>query len=137
VRKQLQFVTAAVFATAAGMVIVSGQAGGVDAGIPAYSRASGVSGSLSSVGSDTLNNLMTLWSEDFKGHYPNVNIQVQGAGTSTAPPALTEGGGRSCAASTTPPRPGSMPGSRRSTRTMQSSSRLARRSSSAALFGTR
>jgi phosphate transport system substrate-binding protein len=91
VRKQLQFVAAAVFATAAGVVIVSGQAGGVDASIPAYSRASGVSGNLSSVGSDTLNNLMTLWSEDFRGHYPNVNIQVQGAGTSTAPPALTEG----------------------------------------------
>jgi phosphate transport system substrate-binding protein len=90
VRKALQFVTAAALVAGVG-VVVSGQAGGVDAGIPAYSRASGVSGNLSSVGSDTLNNLMTLWSEDFRGHYPNVNIQVQGAGTSTAPPALTEG----------------------------------------------
>lgn len=63
----------------------------VDAGIPAYSTASGVSGNLSSVGSDTLANLMTLWAEDFKRAYPNVNIQIQAAGSSTAPPALTEG----------------------------------------------
>lgn len=63
----------------------------VDAGIPAYAKASGVSGNLSSVGSDTLANLMTLWAEDFKRAYPNVNIQIQAAGSSTAPPALTEG----------------------------------------------
>ena len=63
----------------------------VDAGLPAYQKASGVSGNLSSVGSDTLANLMTLWGEDFKRNYPNVNIQIQAAGSSTAPPALTEG----------------------------------------------
>ncbi|MBI5450010.1 MAG: phosphate ABC transporter substrate-binding protein PstS family protein [Gammaproteobacteria bacterium] len=63
----------------------------VDASVPAYSKTSGVSGNLSSVGSDTLANLMTLWTEDFKRLYPNVNIQVQAAGSSTAPPALTEG----------------------------------------------
>ena len=34
---------------------------------------------------------MTLWTEAFKKEYPNVNIQVQAAGSSTAPPALTEG----------------------------------------------
>lgn len=59
--------------------------------LPEYKKASGVSGNLSSVGSDTLANLMTLWAEDFKREYPNVNIQVQAAGSSTAPPALTEG----------------------------------------------
>lgn len=63
----------------------------VDADLPEYSRASGVSGNLSSVGSDTLANLMTLWAEEFKRLYPNVNIQIQAAGSSTAPPALTEG----------------------------------------------
>jgi phosphate transport system substrate-binding protein len=63
----------------------------VDADIPAYQRASGVSGNISSVGSDTLANLMTLWAEEFKRAYPNVNIQIQAAGSSTAPPALTEG----------------------------------------------
>lgn len=56
-----------------------------------YAKASGVSGNLSSVGSDTLANLMTLWAEEFKRLYPNVNIQIQAAGSSTAPPALTEG----------------------------------------------
>lgn len=63
----------------------------VDPKIPDYQRVSGVSGNLSSVGSDTLANLMTLWAEDFKREYPNVNIQIQAAGSSTAPPALTEG----------------------------------------------
>ena len=63
----------------------------VDEAIPSYEKASGVSGNLSSVGSDTLANLMTLWAEDFKRNYPNVNIQIQAAGSSTAPPALTEG----------------------------------------------
>jgi phosphate transport system substrate-binding protein len=51
---------------------------------------SGISGNLSSVGSDTLANVMTLWAEEFKRLYPNVNIQIQAAGSSTAPPALTE-----------------------------------------------
>ena len=66
------------------------QAAEIDQGIPEYKRTSGVSGNLSSVGSDTLANLMTLWAEDFKRVYPNVNIQIQAAGSSTAPPALTE-----------------------------------------------
>lgn len=63
----------------------------VDAALPAYAKVSGVSGNLSSVGSDTLANLATLWAEEFKRAYPNVNIQIQAAGSSTAPPALTEG----------------------------------------------
>ena len=63
----------------------------VDQNLSKYTVASGVSGNLSSVGSDTLANLMTLWAEEFKRFYPNVNIQIQAAGSSTAPPALTEG----------------------------------------------
>lgn len=63
----------------------------VDPGLSDYEKVSGISGNLSSVGSDTLANLMTLWAEGFKRHYPNVNIQIQAAGSSTAPPALTEG----------------------------------------------
>ena len=63
----------------------------VDPALPDYQKASGVSGKLSSVGSDTLANLMTLWAEEFKREYPNVSIQIQAAGSSTAPPALTEG----------------------------------------------
>jgi phosphate transport system substrate-binding protein len=56
-----------------------------------YTPVSGVAGVLSSAGSDTLANLMTLWAEAFKRHYPNVHVQVQAAGSSTAPPALIEG----------------------------------------------
>jgi phosphate transport system substrate-binding protein len=63
----------------------------VDASIPAYQKTSGVSGNLSSVGSDTMNNLMTLWGEAFAKMYPNVKIQVEGKGSSTAPPALISG----------------------------------------------
>ncbi|MBN0985761.1 PstS family phosphate ABC transporter substrate-binding protein [Amphritea pacifica] len=63
----------------------------LDPNLPTYSKASGVSGNLSSVGSDTLANLMTMWAEEFKRNYPNVNVQIQAAGSSTAPPALTEG----------------------------------------------
>ena len=55
-----------------------------------YERLNGVSGTLSSTGSDTLANLMTLWAEDFNREYPNVIIQIQAAGSSTAPPALVE-----------------------------------------------
>lgn len=82
-------VIVAALGVAAGLAATSASA--VDAGLPDYKSASGVTGNFSSVGSDTLNNLMTLWAEDFKRIYPSVNIQIQGAGSSTAPPALTEG----------------------------------------------
>lgn len=62
----------------------------VDPNLPTYETVSGVSGNVNSIGSDTLNNLMTLWAEEFAKFYPNVNIQIQGAGSSTAPPALTQ-----------------------------------------------
>ena len=63
----------------------------VDPGLPMYQRVGGVSGNLNSIGSDTLNNLMTFWSEGFAKIYPNVKIQVEGKGSSTAPPALIAG----------------------------------------------
>jgi phosphate transport system substrate-binding protein len=83
----LGFVAAAAFVAPAAMA----QAVQVDPALPNYTKASGVSGNFTSVGSDTLNNLMTLWAEAYKRNYPNVNIQIQGAGSSTAPPALIEG----------------------------------------------
>jgi phosphate transport system substrate-binding protein len=63
----------------------------VDPGLESYQPVSGVSGNLNSIGSDTLNNLMTFWAEKFQEFYPNVNIQIEGKGSSTAPPALIEG----------------------------------------------
>jgi phosphate transport system substrate-binding protein len=62
----------------------------IDKNLPEYKKTSGISGNLSSVGSDTLANMMTFWAEEFKRTYPNVNVQIQAAGSSTAPPALTE-----------------------------------------------
>ena len=77
--------------TAATLFSVSALAAGVDKNLPDYTPTSGISGNLSSVGSDTLANMMTLWAEEFKRVYPNVNVQIQAAGSSTAPTALTEG----------------------------------------------
>ena len=62
----------------------------VDPALPGYQKTSGVSGNLNSIGSDTLNNLMTFWAEKFRETYPNVNVQIEGKGSSTAPPALIE-----------------------------------------------
>jgi phosphate transport system substrate-binding protein len=81
----------AVAAILAGSVLLSAQAQQVDAGLQAYQRTSGVSGSVNSVGSDTMNNMMTLWAETFRKFYPSVKIQVEGKGSSTAPAALIAG----------------------------------------------
>jgi phosphate transport system substrate-binding protein len=63
----------------------------LDPNLKTYAKVSGVSGNLNSIGSDTLNNLMTLWAEGFRKQYPNVKIQIEGKGSTTAPPALIEG----------------------------------------------
>ncbi|TWC39478.1 phosphate ABC transporter substrate-binding protein (PhoT family) [Pseudomonas sp. SJZ079] len=87
---KLKRLMAAMTFVAAGVAAATAVAA-VDPALPTYEKTSGVSGNLSSVGSDTLANLMTLWAENYKKLYPNVNIQIQAAGSSTAPPALTEG----------------------------------------------
>ena len=83
---------------AMGVVVLAGSVlpaaaapAGIDPAIRSYQAVSGISGSLSSVGSDTLNNLMTFWTEEFNKFYPNVNVQVEGKGSGTAPPALIAG----------------------------------------------
>jgi phosphate transport system substrate-binding protein len=81
------------FAAAAALVTLPAfaQTVQVDKRLPSYKPAQGVSGTVKSVGSDTLNNLMTLWAEEFKKNYPNVQIEIEGKGSSTAPPALIAG----------------------------------------------
>jgi phosphate transport system substrate-binding protein len=77
-----------------GVTAAAGYAAGppkLDPGLAAYKAVSGVSGNVSSIGSDTLNNLMTLWAEGFNKFYPNAKIQIEGKGSSTAPPALISG----------------------------------------------
>src|SRR5256884_3224766 len=63
----------------------------LDPNLKSYAKVSGVSGNLNSIGSDTLNNLMTLWAEGYSKQYPNVKIEIEGKGSGTAPPALIAG----------------------------------------------
>jgi len=74
-----------------GAVLAHAQAVQIDSAIGAYQKASGVSGNINSVGSDTMNNMMALWAETFRKMYPNVKIQIEGKGSGTAPPALIAG----------------------------------------------
>ncbi|HDY8184984.1 TPA: phosphate ABC transporter substrate-binding protein PstS family protein [Vibrio vulnificus] len=69
---------------------ISASAQALDTPLQPYKKIPGVSGNLLSVGSDTLAGMTTLWVEEFKALYPNINAQVQASGSSTAPPALTE-----------------------------------------------
>jgi phosphate transport system substrate-binding protein len=82
---------AAAWVTSAPVLAIGAE---LDATLPDYRRVDGVAGNLPSVGSDTLANLMTLWAEAFKREYPNVTVQIQAGGSSTAPPALIEGTSR-------------------------------------------
>jgi phosphate transport system substrate-binding protein len=80
--------------TVAALALAANWAGAqvkVDEALPMYKPVQGVSGTIKSVGSDTLNNLMTLWAEGFKNMYPNVTVEIEGKGSSTAPPALIGG----------------------------------------------
>lgn len=71
--------------------LASAEALKVDKALKSYKTVGGVSGNLNSIGSDTLNNLMTMWAEGFRKKYPNVNVQIEAKGSSTAPPALVAG----------------------------------------------
>ena len=90
-RKRVIFTAAVAAVTLAAGYAVAGGPPRLDPALPAYKPVSGVSGNLSSIGSDTLNNLMTLWAEAFQKFYPNARIQIEGKGSSTAPPALISG----------------------------------------------
>jgi phosphate transport system substrate-binding protein len=72
-------------------VVALAQAVQVDAELAPYQKVDGISGTLNSIGSDTMNNLLKYWSEAFRKYYPGVAVQVEGKGSSTAPPALISG----------------------------------------------
>jgi len=63
----------------------------VDPALPGYVADGEVAGSLKSIGSDTMNNEMALWAEGFRKFHPGVKVEVEGKGSSTAPPALIAG----------------------------------------------
>jgi len=92
-RKLQRYVIPGVLAVASALLAGAAAAAPleIDAAIKPYEKVSGVSGNLSSVGSDTLNNVMTMWAENFQKVYPNVKIQIEGKGSGTAPPALIAG----------------------------------------------
>jgi phosphate transport system substrate-binding protein len=89
-KRSIVTVAAAAAVLAAGYATASGPPK-LDPGLSTYRAVSGVSGNLNSIGSDSLNNLMTLWAEGFQKFYPNAKIQIEGKGSSTAPPALISG----------------------------------------------
>ncbi|MCC5843545.1 MAG: phosphate ABC transporter substrate-binding protein [Verrucomicrobia bacterium] len=81
----------AILATAlTGMTLANAQTQ-VDPNLPEYTPVAGISGSLKSVGSDSMNNMMTLWAEGFLRMYPNVQVEIEGKGSGTAPPAMIAG----------------------------------------------
>ena len=70
-------------------VLAAGPA--LDPALPRYAPVEGLRGTMSAGGSDTMLELQTLMAEEFRKLYPQVRIQVEGKGSSTAPPALIEG----------------------------------------------
>jgi phosphate transport system substrate-binding protein len=85
---KMSLLAMAMFAIAAGS---GAQVVTVDPSLPRYEKQTTVSGNLNSVGSDTMNSLLTLWAEGFRRYHPTVKVQVEGKGSSTAPPALIAG----------------------------------------------
>lgn len=70
---------------------IAGETVHVDPDVKSYAKVGGVSGNLNSIGSDTMNNLMTYWAEGFNRVYPNIKVQIEGKGSTTAPPSLISG----------------------------------------------
>jgi phosphate transport system substrate-binding protein len=89
IRQHYALFVLSLFAVSVGAGIAS--ATDIDPDLPEYQQVQGISGNLNSIGSDTLNNLMSFWAEAFRKKYPGVNIQIEGKGSSTAPPALISG----------------------------------------------
>ncbi|MGI6301905.1 MAG: PstS family phosphate ABC transporter substrate-binding protein [Verrucomicrobiota bacterium] len=74
-----------------GLGLAGAHAVEIDPDLAPYTATAGVSGNIKSVGSDTMNNLMTLWAEGFRKMYPGVRVEIEGKGSSTAPAALIAG----------------------------------------------
>lgn len=90
-KKSTQAIRTAAFFCAFGFAAAASAQVAVDEGLPTYAPVKGVSGSIKSIGSDTMNNEMALWGEGFKAFYPSVSIEIEGKGSSTAPPSLIAG----------------------------------------------
>jgi phosphate transport system substrate-binding protein len=87
--KRSSFATLALVLAVAAIASAAGPE--LDPGLVKYSKVDGLRGTLNAAGSDTMLELQTLMAEDFRKLYPQVKIQIEGKGSSTAPPALIEG----------------------------------------------
>ncbi len=87
----MKTVSSLIGALAIAALPIAAQSSTVDTNLPKYQPIGAVSGSIKSVGSDTMNNMMALWAEGFRAIYPNVQVEIEGKGSSTAPPQLIEG----------------------------------------------
>ncbi len=56
--------------------------------LPRYVPAADLTGTLTSIGSDTMVYLVSFWAVEFKKLHPRVQVRVTQAGSATAPPAL-------------------------------------------------
>lgn len=81
----------ALFAAVAAFAVLTAGAAALDMELSPYKAIGGLSGTLKSVGSDTMLHEMELWAEGFRSIYPNVAIEIEGKGSNTAPPALLSG----------------------------------------------
>ena len=91
IRNKLAFRLTAAMVLSLVMVNFSFAGVSVDKALEGYEAVTEVEGSIKSIGSDTMNNEMALWAEGFRGFHPGVKVEVEGKGSSTAPPALIAG----------------------------------------------
>ena len=52
----------------------------VDPKLPSYKVVEGISGRITSIGADPMNQLMTLWAQGFRKLYPGVEFAIEGKG---------------------------------------------------------
>ncbi len=74
-----------------GMVLAGCQAELMSDELPSYQQVPELQGTVSSIGSDTLNGLMAHWAGAFHLIYPDVQFQIEGSGSATAEPAIERG----------------------------------------------
>jgi phosphate transport system substrate-binding protein len=82
---------ATLVAAALAVTMAAWSAQALDPSLPAYHPVEALAGRLKSVGSDTLGHEMDTWAKGFEKLYPDVKVEVEAAGSATAPLALLEG----------------------------------------------
>ena len=76
--RTIRNLTVAIVAMLVSFPAIAGAQIKVDAALPEYKPVGAIAGKINSVGTDTMNNLMTLWDEGFRKYYPNVRVEAEG-----------------------------------------------------------